>query len=311
MTGKWLERITHLFRRQQNEEDPSSQKDAPPAEVLLIFFKKTDLGQGAEKARELVKATFEAIGCPVKLLEIGNRTRWRGKLGDFLAKGETPRVIYYGGHGGPMRSGGLGFVSHGSYNRIQQYVPWKHVRKPVMGAKCPVLVILHCCHAGSASTSSSSSGGKYPKELICATGADGTTNSGFAISFCKALDEWATDESDPLSANTLGLRIINEVRDDIKSNMGEKLEKTEETIEQLKARIKRIESATGTGVYKDFLTLHKGDLDDLRTQLSDREESLRKLRRKSRDPIWHRMNANPKTKDWGLRTRPQTPTGSE
>lgn len=81
----------------------------PPAKGLVLSFQHTDLSGLKEEGEDVIDA-FDGINCPMEEFKMSANTApnaLKAKLDEFLAEGETPRVIYYHGHGGENSQGEL------------------------------------------------------------------------------------------------------------------------------------------------------------------------------------------------------------
>lgn len=179
----------------------------PPCKVLLLFFQETDLKFLTEE-RRLLTESFKSINCPVSNLQINKWDgTWRRKIKEFLSQDQTPRIIYYGGHGSSSNDDmELTFVGLTK----DQTAYWANLKDLVTDATCPVLIILDCCDAGTAlSDLAPDKPSAYPKDIIVATHWDGAVTDKPVPALCKVLRPWATSSS-PRSARNLHLAVTSE-----------------------------------------------------------------------------------------------------
>ncbi|KAF3921460.1 hypothetical protein ABW21_db0205694 [Orbilia brochopaga] len=154
---------------------------------VVLCFRDSDLWYYQDENRAVAGALRKA-NCPAETIHF-NSSSFQTKFGNFL-DGSEPKIVYVNGHGGPMKDspGDLILCSHGLKTEKYCEIEWAIIQDLVNAARCDVLVIVDCCHAGLAKINPYDD--DYAKELIAATSWDSSTYDKLAPSLVSALATW-------------------------------------------------------------------------------------------------------------------------
>jgi hypothetical protein len=156
------------------------------------------LVRNADQELNMVLGVFTTYGYNVKVMPIPKDPRIRSEFPVFLqnklssfATPSTLIILYYQGHGVLDRHGHL-VLSNGN----GQHMHWSEVANAIINARCDVLAILNCCHAGAALRSRVLSRPNYEnhlKQVMMAVPAHLESNWGLAAGFAACLEQALRD----------------------------------------------------------------------------------------------------------------------
>ncbi|KAF7512467.1 hypothetical protein GJ744_001402 [Endocarpon pusillum] len=166
--------------------------------------------RNADQEFHMVLEAFRTYGYNVKITQISKDRHKRSELTNFLQakfdnlvhrSSSTLIILYYQGHGSLDRDGHLMLTKYGKDLNPRllgtgQWMYWSDIANAVISARCDVLTILNCCHAGAAVTNRHSSRPNYErhlKELIMAVPRNSSTSWGRVENFAACLEQALRD----------------------------------------------------------------------------------------------------------------------
>ncbi|KAI1281833.1 hypothetical protein F5Y07DRAFT_411871 [Xylaria sp. FL0933] len=174
-------------------------------EVRGLFWENHNhhLGSGpvrnANQELSMVLGAFETYGYNVNPMAIPGDPRARSGFPSWLRdrlsrlaqpSGSTLIILYYQGHGA-LRGDGL-VLSNGN----GQSMHWADIAGAIVNARCDVLTILNCCHAGAAMRYRMPARANYEahiKQVMMAVPEHRTTNWGYAAGFAACPEQALRD----------------------------------------------------------------------------------------------------------------------
>ncbi|KAL9092581.1 MAG: hypothetical protein Q9165_004385 [Trypethelium subeluteriae] len=158
--------------------------------VLILYWKDTDLKLWDElkELEDLFRNTFNYNVERYEIPSQRSQDQLEHIIDLFLIRYGTPDnlvIIYYGGHGGPTKNGSTECEWAAFNHELSPTLDWSTIQPQLLTAECDVVILLDCCHAGSAVRGKT----RQYVEILLATDKDHLTPVGTGAwpSFTKIL----------------------------------------------------------------------------------------------------------------------------